>query len=359
MQKIKIPKPILISVVKLKRNKHNVKQHPKGQIDGLVKLIQMVGFKDPVVIDKKNVVWAGHGRLDAAFRLGMRSVPCIYVDQLTEEQKKAFMLMDNRINESPWDVKNVELVMAEIPQFDFGEFKMEFNTLLPPKPLGDAPIGELPENPETKLGDIWELGDHRLMCGNAMSDQNLVTLLHERDKPILAFMDPPYDLKQYDFMDNLLALHEIEILTLHDDKGTADMLTRFRDFFIGFYIITFNSPSRFPNQPMMSHRLISHFRKGKSHFVNLNDAFATVHEITLRKDGLTRHEKPIELPRKFIAHYTEPGDIVLDLFGSSGSTLIAAEYLGRICYTMEIKPGLCELIKNRLESYNQKTAKKI
>ena len=110
---------------------------------------------------------------------------------------------------------------------------------------------------------------------------------------------------------------------------------------------------------MLSHRLLSHYRKGKSHFRNLHDAFGTLQEVTLRKDGLTRHEKPLNLPKSFINHYTMPGETVLDLFGSSGSTLIAAEYLGRKCLMMELNPAYCDVIVKRWETFTGETAKKI
>jgi len=107
---------------------------------------------------------------------------------------------------------------------------------------------------------------------------------------------------------------------------------------------------------MMSHRLLSHYRKGKSNFQNLHDAFATIHEIVLRKDGLTPQEKPLDLPRKFIVHYTKPEEQVLDLFGGSGSTMMACQIAGRNCLTMEKDPGVCDVIIKRWEDYTHEKA---
>jgi len=204
-----------------------------------------------------------------------------------------------------------------------------------------------------KQGQMYAIGNHRIMCGDATSSEDVLKLL-ESDTPRLMFTDPPYDLKEYEYiMPFLESFQDIEVLVMHGDHGTADMLQLYYKYFIGFYVITFNSPSRYPNQPMMSHRLITHYRKGKSNFQNLHDAFETIHQMSLRKDGLVRQEKPMELPRKFIMHYTLPGEMVIDLFGGSGSTMLACEQLGRNCLTMEKDPGVVDKIIKRFEDFTQ------
>ena len=124
---IEIPKPELVDITSLELNAKNVKLHSKQQIHDLSELIKMVGFKDPVVIDRHKIVWAGHGRLEAAKLLGMFKVPCIYLDDLSEDQKKVFMLMDNKVNESTWLAENVKLIFDEVDPLEFGEFDMSFD----------------------------------------------------------------------------------------------------------------------------------------------------------------------------------------------------------------------------------------
>lgn len=212
----------------------------------------------------------------------------------------------------------------------------------------DVSIGA---TPKTKPGQVYVLGTHRVMCGDATEGDDVLKLL-ESDQPRLIFTDPPFDLKEYDYLRPFFEIEkDLEVLIWMDDKGTKELCqdSRYGKFFIGFYPITFNSPSRFPNQPMMSHRLINHFRKGKSNFQNLRDAFATVHELVLRKDGMVRQEKPLDLPRRFIMHYTRPGEQVLDLFGGSGSTMLACEQLQRNCLTMEKDPLTVDKIIKRYE----------
>ncbi len=127
IKKIKIPKSILLSLTKIKRNTKNIKLHSDEQIHDLMELMKMVGFKDPIVIDRKFNIWAGHGRLDAAEKLKMKKVPCIYLDKLSEYQKKAFLIMDNKVNESPWVAENVKIIFDEVPQIHFDNFQMNFD----------------------------------------------------------------------------------------------------------------------------------------------------------------------------------------------------------------------------------------
>ena len=117
----------MVLISKLIRNPKNVKTHSKEQVHDLVELIKMVGFKDPLVIDRKFVVWAGHGRLDAAVILGMTEVPCIFLDKLSEKQKKVFLLMDNRVNESNWVSENVKFVFDEVGADAFSKFETGFD----------------------------------------------------------------------------------------------------------------------------------------------------------------------------------------------------------------------------------------
>ena len=157
------------------------------------------------------------------------------------------------------------------------------------------------------------------------------------------------------------SLENIEVLIFNDDRGTKELCqdSRYGKFLINFFLIWFNSPSRYSNQPMMSHRIISHFRKGKSNFKNLHDAFGTVHEVVLSKSGFTRQDKPLEIPKKFIIHYTSEDESVVDLFGGSGSTLIACEVLQRQCFMMEKDPLRVDVIIKRWQKCTHDSAKKI
>jgi site-specific DNA-methyltransferase (adenine-specific) len=278
------------------------------------------------------------------------------MEKLTKKELKAMMIMDNEILKTAYNKKNMTKVLSEIPDFDFKKFNMSFDQFKIDEKPDENTIPEPPKVAKAKLGDVYQLGNHRLMCGDSTNETHIRKLLGDKE-PSLVFTDPPYDMEEYDYLTPLFeSQKDIEVLILNGDKGTVQLLDRYSKYFVGFYIITFNSPVRFSNQPMISHRLITHYRKGKSKFRNLRDAFGTVQEIVLFKSGLTRHEKPLELSKKFIVHYSKEDDIILDLFGSSGSTLISSEYLGRTCLMMEIEPPLIDLIIERWENLTKSKA---
>jgi len=125
---IKIPRGLpLIEISKLKKNPQNIKLHSKEQIHDIAELMKMVGFKDPMVIDRDLLIWAGHGRLESAELLEMKRVPYIYLDDLTEEQKKVFLIMDNKVNESSWVSENLKIIFDEVDPILFDDFQMNFD----------------------------------------------------------------------------------------------------------------------------------------------------------------------------------------------------------------------------------------
>ena len=225
----------------------------------------------------------------------------------------------------------------------------------------DIPEVSIAAKPTTKHGQIYVLNKHRVMCGDSTNPNDVLTLL-ESDTPRLLYTDPPYDLEEYNYLKPFLeSFQNIEVLIWNDDKGTIHLLRDYFKFFVNFFVIKLNSSgvAAWGNQPRSEHRLVTHFRKGKSNFQNLRDAFGTVHEFILRKDGIIRHEKPLEIPRRFIIHYTKPGELIIDLFGGAGSTLIAAEQLGRNCLMMEKDPLNVDKIVKRWESMTHQEAELI
>ena len=190
--KIEIPETELVAIEQLKQNPHNVKEHPQKQIDGLKQLIKLEGFISPLIIDKHNMIWAGHGRIIAARELGMQKVPCVRLEHLTKKQFKAVMLMDNKINESAWNEQNVSFVLSEIPDFNFEEFHMDFDEFRITEPTEETEeIPEVPEIPKAKLGDIYQLGRHKLICADCTIPANVTKLLGETKIDQLV-TDPPY-----------------------------------------------------------------------------------------------------------------------------------------------------------------------
>lgn len=175
----------------------NAKRHDETQISNVAESIKQFGFVQPIVVDKNGVIVIGHCRALAAKRLGMEKVPCVAVDELTDEQVKALRIVDNKTNESPWDM---EMLAEELPDIDLSGFDFDFGIDLPEeskededKEIVEDEASEVDEDAEpiAKLGDIWQLGRHRLMCGNSTS-QEMFSALMDGNTARLCVTSPPY-----------------------------------------------------------------------------------------------------------------------------------------------------------------------
>ena len=192
---IKYPNGLpLIDTDKIIRNPKNIKHHPKVQFHDLAELIKMVGFKDPIVLDEKKMLFAGHGRLDAAELLKMPKVPWWPLQDMTEEEKKVFLLMDNKVNESEWISQNVEQTFEDVGEQAFEKFDMEFEH---PREYEDFSMKtteevDIPEGVPKRVerGDLWALGDHTLLCGDCTLPDHKAKLLGDQEIDIIC-TDPP------------------------------------------------------------------------------------------------------------------------------------------------------------------------
>ena len=175
MDKLKIE---YISLDDIKTYENNAKLHPAEQIEQIKKSIQEFGFNDPIAIDENNVIIEGHGRYIACKELGINEVPIIRLNNLDEEHKRAYMLVHNKLTmNSDFDMEKLELELNEI-SFDMGEYGFEIEGIdEDDKEVVEVEIPEIPEQPKSKLGDIYQLGSHRLMCGDSTDEQQVVDLL--------------------------------------------------------------------------------------------------------------------------------------------------------------------------------------
>jgi len=183
----------MIELSECKIHPTNVKEHPEKQIKNLMQLIEWVGFKDPIVLDKTNTVRAGHGRLIAAERLGMKEIPYVLLEGLTKSQMDLFIYMDNQINESPWIKENVQLILKDIPKKDLEMFELNWDGVRAPDIQEETePIPDPPAEPKSKFGDIYQLGEHRVMCGDSTNAEQMKQLCNI---PVtISFTSPPYNL---------------------------------------------------------------------------------------------------------------------------------------------------------------------
>ena len=171
-------------------------------VEYVAKSIKEFGFKVPIIIDKNNEIVAGHTRYKASLKLGLNEVPCIIADDLNEEQIKAFRLADNKVSEQAtwnYDLLDIELDDIDLSDFDFDmkDFGFDYNNseeIEEEIEIEEDEIPEIPEEPKSKLGDIYQLGEHRLMCGSALNKEEVERLLNG-NKCELTFTDPPYQLE--------------------------------------------------------------------------------------------------------------------------------------------------------------------
>lgn len=343
--------------------------------------IKQFGFKVPIVIDKNNIIVAGHTRYKAAKKLGFKSVPCIIADDLTDEQIKAFRLADNKVSEkAEWDLDLLDSEIEGIFDIDMTDFGFEFESE-ELEAEEDEYQGTVPEDPVTQKGDMWKLGEHLLLCGDSTCITDVEKLMYE-EKADMCFTDPPYG---YEYQSNLRKKSKKFDVIENDDK-ILDFFPSIQLVCNGFIFIctTWKVLDKwiplFKKYHDLTNMII--WNKGGGGIGDLKHTFSTDYEVilcanngkeitgkrigsvwTIKKDSSSEYihptQKPIKLSEFAIRNTTERGDIVLDLFGGSGSTLIACEQMDRRCRMMEYDPAYCDVIVNRWEKFTGNKAELI
>ena len=396
---------------------HNAKRHPDEQVEHIANSIREFGFRQPIVVDADNVVVIGHGRLLAAKKLGLDAVPVVRADDLTEAQIKALRLADNKTNESEWDFGLLDAELVDLAlDFDMSDFG--FDDI--PGGVSDTPTAadddfdpDEPVEPRAKLGDIYQLGRHRLMCGSSTDEDNVAALM-DGERATMLFTSPPYsDMREYEggkdlSVDNLvrfIAVYRpyvdyqcvnLGIQRKHDDineywneytktarevgykllawnvwdKGMSGNIGQAKAFFPLCHEFVFVYGTKFfeinltmekkpesikeytkpktkrnkdgsmeyhscgdTSQPYKQMESVLHLHP------ELNNAIRQLHPATF----------PVGLPAEYIKAMSKNGDIVIEPFGGSGTTLIACEQTGRACRIMELEPKYVDVIIARWE----------
>ena len=379
MEIIKKPIDSLIPYAK------NARVHDEAQIAQIAGSIKEFGFNNPVLIDKDNGIIAGHGRVMAARKLGLTEVPTILLDHLNETQRKAYILADNRIAiNSTWDNEMLSLELMDIKDnvslAMLGFSVDELDALLNPTQLTDGltdedAVPDVPEEPKTKLGDIYQLGNHRLMCGDSTSI-DAVEKLMDGQKADMVFTDPPYgvDYKginndSRDGLEDLLrgafgnyfamSKSGASIYCFHSDR-CADVFHRvFREFFHFSSMIIWakNSLTLSQTDYQSQHEpCLYGWMDNGTHSWHSDRKQTSVWKFDKERVAGHTTPKPVALVEKAISNSSKSGDIVIDLFGGSGSTLIAAEKIGRHSILMELDPKYCDVIIKRWEDFTGQKA---
>jgi DNA modification methylase len=361
----------------LKPYEKNTRKHQKKDVDNIARSIEKYGMCDAIGIwSDDNIIVEGHGRMLACKQLGMTEVPCVRLDHLTDEQRREYAIAHNATAElSEWDLDILpdELADLNLDDFDF-DFGIEDEEEETEIVEDEAPEVDEDAEPIAKLGDIWRLGRHRLMCGDS-TDKVTVELLMDGKKADMVFTDPPYG---YEYQSNFREKTEKFDVIENDDK-ILNFMPCTKEFCKGFVFVCTMWKTLHEWLPLfkeyfeLTNLLIWH--KPGGGLGDLERTFGTDHEIILvshngaritgkrlgsvwkvARDNVNAYnhptQKPVQLSAIAIENTTEAGAIVLDLFGGSGSTLIACEQLDRTCYMMELDPKYCDVILQRYINLN-------
>ena len=388
----------LVHIDKLVPYARNARTHGREQILQLRASLREFGFVNPVIVDKALNIIAGHGRIMAARDEGYKEIPCIFMEHLTETQKQAYILADNRLAENAgWDEEILALELADLRDFGFdievtGFDYSDLERALAADDSDDEPdeaqednfnadeaVAAI-ENPTTVQGDIWQLGKHQLMCGDS-TNADAVQILMGKTKARCVFTDPPWNV-DYDKSKIIKGRKSRPIS--NDNMG---------DKFHDFLYTAFKNMSEAAEAGCMVY-VVMNCQEWENFMNALRDTgfhwsstiiWAKDSFVVSRKDYHPQYEpiwygwleekrlyplkdrkqsdiwkiprpkaspehptmKPVALVGKAIQNSSRKGDIVMDLFGGSGTTLVAAEQTGRVCRMMELDPKYCDVIVRR------------
>lgn len=410
---------IKLKVDELTPDPNNAKDHPKWQIDQIKESIKQFGNLDPIGIwGDENLIVEGHGRWIALKQLGYKEVECIRLDSLSAEERKAYALVHNELTmNSGFIPELLQSTLNEIATIDMSLFGFDLDSNENNEPVEDDFEVELPEEPKAKVGDIYQLGAHRLICGDATIISDVEKLM-DGAKADLVVTDPPYnmayegagntkDRKSKRILNDKMSeedfekfLHDVyvsyfmmmkdgaSIYVFYKELGSGVFMRAMRDagltykqelIWVKNQIVLGGSKYQSMYEPCLlgckgkSIKIWNGKRKQRSVIENVdlmdavqlkNALLEILHETETDiirenkplKNDLHPTMKPIKLLAKLIQNSSNKGDVVLDLFWGSGSTLIACEQLGRSCYTSELDPRYVDVIIQRYESFTGKKA---
>jgi DNA modification methylase len=373
-----------VPIEKLTFDPANARKHSDANLAAIAGSLKEFGQRKPIVITFDNVIVAGNGTVEAAKFLGWSDVDVVVVPaDWSADQVKAFALADNRSAElAEWNPEVLSAQLLELEQAGFDIEALGFESVAVDEMEQSAEIveDEVPEAAPVRvaLGDIWQLGDHRLMCEDSIEKVNVISLMDNQIADMV-FTDPPYGVgyqsnfrtktKKFDLLKNDNLLLDIAPVISQFNQGWVFVWTSWK---VIDAWITQMLPLGFPTNMII-------WDKGGGYIGDLEKTFGTDFEIALvwhngnkltdkrlgsvwsvDKDasGTYRHptQKPVGLAAMAITHTTLRNQIVLDLFGGSGSTLIACEQTNRVCYIMELDPKYCDVIIERWETLTGKKA---
>jgi len=405
---------VYISLGLLKPHPKNARTHSRKQVRQIADSIRTFGFTNPILIDGSDTILAGHGRVEAAKLLGLVEVPCVRLEHMSPQQKRAYVLADNKLAlNAGWDedvlAEELKGLLAVELDFDIGVIGFDVAEIdglvegAAPEEPGDPADELLPDSDvpsRCRPGDVWQLGRHRLICGSALEPQS-VTALMDGEAATMVFTDPPYNVPIDGHVGGTGKTKHREFAMASGEMSTAEFTAFLRTAFSNLADASVDGSIHFvcmdwrhmaemlaagdrvyeelknlivwvkDNGGMGTfyrsrHELIFAFKKGTAPHINSFELgqhgryrtnvwqYRGVNTLKAgRMDELAMHPtvKPVQMIADAIKDCSGRGDIVLDLFGGSGSTLIAAHKAGRRGYLAELDPVYCDRIIRRWETY--------
>lgn len=393
----KVERRKITSIIPYARNSRT---HSEEQVAQIAASIKEWGFTNPILVDVDGEIIAGHGRLLAAQKLGLDEVPCITAVGWSDAQKKAYVIADNKLAlNAGWDNNMLSIEFSELKDMDFDlgltGFNLDELAKILEEPLNEGltdedDVPEVPEQPVTVEGDVWLLGNHRLMCGDSTSIDAVEKLMNGQLADMI-FTDPPYNADYSSRVDK--ARHKPWGGILNDNMTVE----AFDDFLLDINTICWNILVKggaiyecidWKRYPQMANIFNEAFTQkamiiwNKNYF-GLGTYYRTKHEIILfgvkgdklnvwnaahdemdvwdinrEKTNNYQHptQKPVTVPERAIKNSSQQANIIVDLFLGSGSTLIACEKINRKCMGMELDPKYCDVIIKRWQDYTGESA---
>lgn len=378
-----------VLITELRVAERNSRTHSAQQIEQIAASIQEFGFTNPVLIDEQRNIIAGHGRTKAAEKLGSACVPCVVLTGLTGVQKRAYLIADNQLPlNAEWDIESLQREITALTELDFNIEVLGFDDSFLDELILESAITEevdavpeLTEEAVTVLGDVWQCGEHRVMCGDSTVVTDVDKLMGG-EKADMVFTDPPYGV-DYDggtkirdklINDNNINMYDLPIKNAFNfSKDNASIYLWFADKFVtkvidglvsaGYQMRTMiiwnKDVAQFGAlgaQYKMKHEPCIHaFKKGKTpNWIGPNNEVSVWDISRDHKSDYHPTQKPTDLSCRAMGNHSVR--LCLDLFGGSGSTLIACETTNRTCYTMELSPGYVDVIVKRWQNLTGKNA---
>lgn len=386
-----------VDISSIKPYEKNAKKHPRDQVAHIAASLRRFGWKQPLVVDSDGVIVVGHGRYFAAQSLKETKVPVVRADDLTEEEIKAYRLADNKTNESDWDDDLLNIELDDITNIDMTDFGFDLRE--PDEVVEDDYEPEIPEEPKARRGGIYQLGRHRLMCGDATCLEDVEALVDGAQMDMF-LTDPPYNVdyegsagkimndKMADdkfrmfladsftnaraVMKNGAAFHiwhaDSEGYNFRGACRDADLKVRQCLIWEKDRLVLGRQDFQWIHEPCLygekppegteeyldddNQVALYGWKDGGAHYWFKNRKQTTILKFD-RPKASREHPtmKPITLFAYQMACNTKPGENILDLFGGSGTTIMAAEQNGRNAYVMELDPKYVDVIIDRWESF--------